>query len=233
MKDYSMNEEERKYFIRYFKSDKKGNIITYFANRVKHVSSDNIQNEKTILSKMEEQVKNSDGCFKKYERKRFNSKGCALIFGFCFGLVLSLLKLVGTADAMTDILARIFIGFSGAITVISTIQYVSAKIMLDDLKKNRKFMEIKDELNSNVRSNENMLIKTSCKTRKMVEDTRDNEPVFNINSLNSVPFKDLEQIMVNIQREKRFNFVYNENTSYDEEEYVDKEEVAVVRKKTR
>lgn len=210
MKDYAMNEEDRKFFVRGFKLNGKGNFIVRFSKHVKNDVPRNEKNERVLLAKMEEQVRNSDKCLKKTKKIIQLTKLSTIVFGFIFLLLLNVVKGFGAEELGKQILTSCFTGIAGGCTVVSLVKYVNSKLLLADLRKNRKFMAIKDSLNSNVKVNKNMLANTSSKTKKMVFSTPDEKDVFNINSFNNVPYRDLMKIMDNIERDKKFEFDYDD-----------------------
>ena len=228
MKDYSMNLEEKKNFVLSYKivedtidEVKDTIIIVKFATgeewRIPYTEG----NEKKILDKMKKQVEENSELVKKQENKRHLNIMTGI--GFTF-LIISSLILGNNNIGELDSIAYYISGGLSTIGLLNSIcRVIKSNSLIADFNKNKHFVEIEEELNKKVSSNDNVLSKTSNRTRKMVEETLDNEPVFNINSFNYVPYSDIEQIMCNIKRDEEFGF------DYDSEEVIN----ASVKKKTR
>lgn len=210
MKDYSMNLEERKDFILGYNVIKGGNIVIKFAKGESWSIPYNERNEQIVLDKMEEQVTKSGELEGKLKKKMSDYFTMFVLFLLGGGLNASL--------SLTGVDAIVFI-ISGSvicgISLIPGILSLRTKLKLDDLKKNKRFLEIERELNDNVRSNNNVLANVSSKTKNVVKVFPEDRDIFNINSFNYVPFKDLEQIMENMERNEKFGFVYEETEQVD------------------
>jgi len=210
MKDYSQNYEDSKKFILGY-DIVEGDIVIKFSNGEKYVVPNNEKNIEIILKKMEEQVNKVDE-EKFISRKKTNIKisiGCVIL------LVLSTVGLASTMQIEGLEIAKITMFYLPTIATIPVIgNIIVQNNKIKDLQKNKRFMSIKDEINQKVRNNENMLVKTSNKTKNIVLETPENKEVFNINSFNYVPFRDLEQIEENIERDEFFGFDYE---TYEED----------------
>jgi len=210
MKDYSQNYEDSKKFILGY-DIVEGDIVIKFSNGEKYVVPNNEKNIEIILKKMEEQVNKVDE-EKFISRKKTNIKisiGCVIL------LVLSTVGLASTMQIEGLEIAKITMFYLPTIATIPVIgNIIVQNNKIKDLQKNKRFMSIKDEINQKVRNNENMLVKTSNKKKNIVLETPENKEVFNINSFNYVPFRDLEQIEENIERDEFFGFDYE---TYEED----------------
>ena len=208
MKDYSMNLEERKKFILGYKI-KNGFMKVKYALRFKDNIQYNEENEKIVLGKMKEQVSKVD------EKKFVKNKKGSISFCFMvgsFSTIASILLFCMKITPGMEILANIF-GYICAVGGIVLIPNGFIQLSrLQDYKKNKRFVEIEEKINSNVRKHENMLVNVSSKTKNMVKSTPEDKTVFNINSFNYVPNRDLEQIMENISRDEYFKYRYDEST---------------------
>ena len=206
MKDYSMNLEERKKFILGYKI-KEGFMKVKYALGFKDNIPHNEENEKIVLDKMKKQVSKVDG--EKFIKKEKDNISCCLSLGSVFVIASILLFCMKMALGM-EIFANIFkyVFAVGGIILIPK-GFISLS-KLQDYKKNKRFVEVEEKINGNVRKHENMLVNVSAKTKNMVKNTPEDKPVFNINSFNYVPNRDLEQIMENISRDEFFNYVYEE-----------------------
>ena len=204
MKDYSMNSEEKKKFILGYKI-KNGFMKIKYALGFKDTVLYTEKNENKVLNKMKEQVSNVDE--KKFINKQKNNIYGFFSCGTMFLIGSICLFCMNIAPGM-EIFAKIF----GPMFLISSIFTISNGFIslskLRDYKRNKRFIDVEEKLNSKVRANENMLVNTSSKTRNMVNSIPENKPVFNINNFSFVPNRDLNQIIDNIDRDDYFKFDY-------------------------
>lgn len=204
-----MNDEERKFFVEGFWYDKRGNIIIRFPKHTNNTVPRNETNEHILIDKMEEQVKGSEKFMKKLKHTIRGAKILTVLFGILLGyLINSISKLTGE-EIIKDIILKLSAVLTSGCTCLCFTRYVNARILLNDLRKNKRFLAIKDTLNSKVRTNSSVLSNTSSKTKTMVAKTPEEREVFNINSFNNVPYKDLMKIMENIERSEKFGFDYD------------------------
>lgn len=210
MKDYSMNCNEREDFILGYNIDEKHDtIIVNFANGEKWVVPYNEKNEKIILDKMEEQVLNSDNFYKRNTCEQKNFAILLKILLPIFGIVTVCMIVGSILNVSFEAGLYVLEGLLGVVTMFSSVIYLKTNYILNDLIINRKFIKIEKELNDNVKKiDQNVLVNTSKKTRNIINNTPQDKPVFNINSFNYVPYSDIEQIMLNIERNERFGFDY-------------------------
>ncbi len=223
MKDYSLNSEERKDFILGYEPIGDGNIAVKFAEGEPKPIPHTDKNEQIVIDKMKSQVANSSKFESKMiqKKKNYYSYFLSIICAFVISLNLGLEGYLEGYVTETILVASIIASCS----IIPGTLYIRTKLKLKDLEKNKKFLAIEKKLNDNVRNiNQNVLVNVSKKTKDYVsESLEDNQvnPVFNINSFNYVPFKDLEQIIENVDSNERFGFEY------------DTEDNVLTRKKTR
>jgi len=221
MKDYSLNLEERKDFILGYDVTEEGIINIKFANGDILPVPYNSENEKIVLDKMERQISNPKVIEKKFEEKNHKlfsvSGACICSAVFMFLLFIS----KGPNLQMPIIMSSIMVGTS----LIPGVLAIKNNSKLKDLRKNIKFMnEMKEKLNQAVRSDDNTLVNVSKKTKDVIAGFPEERDIFDINSFNYVPFKDLEQIMENVARNERFGFDYTNQ---------EKPESVIVRKRVR
>lgn len=210
MKDYSTSEEERKDFVLGFDVIDSDEIIVRFAKGESWIIPYSEENEQILIEKMRKQVDNSV----QFERNKVGEKfGYMISTISCIILVILSLIILRDFNAYNVSLMSIF----GTFSVISFVGYVRASLVLKDLRKNKIFIEMEKELNSNIRRNNNTLANVSNRTKRMIDTVPEDRPVFDINSFNYVRFEDLEQIMENVDRNKRFGFVYDESVSHEED----------------
>ena len=220
MKDYSLNLKEREDFILSYDVTDDGMINIRFANGDLWPIPYNMENEKKVLDKMEKQIANSEVIENKFEER---VRRLSSVFGvFLCGAVMPLFFI---CDGFNVQIATIISSIMAGTSFIPGLLAVKTNNKLKDLRKNIKFMNsMKEKLNEAVRNNENTLVNVSNKTKSIIADFPKDRDVFDINSFNYVPFRDLEQIMENVARNERFGFEY---TTKEEPEQ------AIVRKKIR
>lgn len=215
MKDYSMDLVEQKDFILDFDVDDNGKIIVNFANGLKWPLPYNEKNINLILDKMRNQVEASNkftekkkkevNIFRAYTILSFGAGAMMVIFGLFYSNVLAV-------DIVSYVLASILAG-SG---VYDICRIVRANSVLKDLARNKWFLSIEEKLEKAIRKEENALINVSDYTKEIIKDIPENTKVFDINSFNYVPLKDLEQIMDNVSRNERFGFDYTDENPLEE-----------------
>lgn len=207
MKDYSIKLEERKDFILGYDVTKDGQIKIKFAKGKPWYIPYNQENERKILDKMEGQLKNSATYEENLTKKVVNNRLMTYISGG-----LAIVSTAMTIGATTNLSTYTLIGMASvcaSIGLVSGVNAIKNYVKLKDLRKNTQFLEMQDKLNQLVRKNENTLVDVSAKTKNVVKDFPEDVQIFNINSFNFVPFKDLEQIMENAARNEKFGFDYD------------------------
>lgn len=210
MKDYSLTKVEKENFVLGFEETEDTLYVDFSGEKEEWPLPNKEDNRRKILYKMHNQVQNSG----KFERNKVGEKfGYMISTTLCTFLVIFGLITLREFNAYNVSLMSIF----GTFSVVSFVGYVRTSLVLKDLRKNKIFIEMEKELNSNIRKNNNTLANVSSKTKKVVKETPEGRPVFDINSFNNVPFKDLEQMKANIDRNKKFGFVYDENASHEED----------------
>lgn len=223
MKDYSLNLEERKDFILRYDVTEDKMIKIIFAKGEPWYVPYNKENEDKILKKMEKQLENAE----QYEKNIKKKFACSLlVFAGCIGAALfPMLQMTGGENFLLYAsLSSVSVGAS----LIPLGYVIKNNSKFKDLQKNIQFLEMKEKLNEVARSDENklvnILVDVSKKTKDVIEDFPKDRDVFDINSFNYVPFKDLEQIMENVARNERFGFDYAKQ---------EEPEQAIVRKRVR
>ncbi len=196
------------YIKGYFIKD--NNIILNLSNGKKYTYYYNIETEKNILDKMEEQV------------RRIHLKEPQMI-----EKVLAVLQPLALPTAIYNL-----ISFDGSIPfsiffiviAIGAIKYPG--IIISYIKKKREvekmqyLLDLQDELNK-VRECQNLTAGLSKKTIKRIEKTPIEKPVFDINSIDNYSLADLKTIMANIVAEKWFQL--------EKEEQEEQEKVKVLK----
>lgn len=201
MKDYSQTEIEKKNFILHFKENEDSLFVTFAGEKEPFVVPKSYR--EILLKQMREQVLNSDN-FKsdKLLKKRIYKFGAALF------AILTIIIGISLGN-ITDIVNVLLLMIPFGVSAYSFAKIIQINSMLKDLEKNKRFLEMEESLNTNARKT-NVLANVSSRTKRMIEKAPEYRRIFDINSFESFPFNDLEQIMVNIKRNETFGFVYSE-----------------------
>ena len=198
MKNYSMNEDEKKLFILDYEIAG-GKIIIRFANNTKSIVPYTSDNEKRVLMTMENQAKNSDHFMNKQKiRKSVNigTFSIALLY-----LILSISSGVGVLTLM----GFISIILPSFVALLSTDNVIDSSLKIEDVRKSILFLKNKESLNTKINSNENVLINTKLNEN----DIKDEFSHVTINTIRNAKYKDLQQILENIERNGHFQFDYD------------------------
>lgn len=205
MKDYSLNKKEKRYFILSY-TIVDNNIIAKLATGEKYVIPYNETNEKLVLSRMEEQAKNTGVLERKIRKVLNKSVGC-LVFGVGV-LSVDVLLLMGGK------LSWLCVGLGCATCVLLATEIVFTNILLNDIKKANYFIAHK-KLNKIVRKNKNILLGVSKNAVKQIEQTPVGKTVFDINSIDNYSLSDLKRLRENIERDYEFGFVNDQEIDSD------------------
>lgn len=208
MKDYTINKEDKKMFILSYKIKDK-NIIAKLATGEKYIIPYTKENEEKILERMIEQITK----YPSFEKKAAIDYCITTILAFIIGVATIL---IGRNDlpqlfanpTIKTIIASIPTFVAGTITTIAVGLSVTAKNILKDFRKNKLYLDNEEDLNNKVKESQNILSNVTNKTKRMVNTTPENKPVFNINKIDKVSLEDLKQILENIKRDEEFAFDY-------------------------
>lgn len=206
MKDYELDKSKKGLFILNYVIDN-NEIIVKYANGNSVTIPLTEKNQKILLESMKNQVENSND-FEKKCRSNLAIYAVLCILGIvaCIPCV----KIIIDPAAMLSSVGSWFLGGGIGTAIFSGINVITINNYLNDIKKNKRFLQVESEINSKVKENENMLYNTHNITKKIVEKSQEQEVVFTINNVDLIPFSDLNQIMENIEREEKFNFEYLE-----------------------
>jgi len=203
MKDYSLNKKESEDFILGYDVTSDGKIIVKFAKGELFPLPYNEENERILLNKMKEQLKNSSSIEKKLKD--------ILKTNITVGVIVLIFSILPVSLMPEFLNAPVAITMTSILASTSLMPFGIAfknKLKINDLNKNIRFLEIEKKLNDNVRGENNILVNVSNKTKNVVKNYPEDREVFDINSFNYIPFKDLEQIIDNVDRNERFGFDY-------------------------
>ena len=211
MKDYTLNKKDEKKFILNYKI-KKNKIFIKLASGERYEIPYNEENEEKILNMMKNQVTDN------LSVDRTVVTNYALSLGFAVGTIV-LAILLGIKSIPQFVITKSAESLIGAIptiacTILSSISAFFAienKLIINDYKKNKLYLEREEEINNQVKNNKNILSNVSVNTKNIVYKAKEDDKVFNINKMDKVSLKDLKQILENIQRDEEFAFNYEES----------------------
>lgn len=197
MKDYSLNEDERKNFVlNYDKTDESINVN--FAGGNSYVIPNTESNENKLESKMIEQVSNCDGKISKLHRS--NAINALLIL-----TVITLISVgifssnINGATIASKLIMTLFA--SSIVNIPMFTNIIINNILLNDIKKNKFFVEHQEVINRGL-NNTNVLANSDVKV-KQTEDSK----TITINDIDyNYSFDALKTIVDNANIEEHFEF---------------------------
>ena len=151
MKDYSVNEEERKDFVLGFEETEDELYVNFAGEKEPWPLPNEEKNRQKLLDKMHDQVQNSG----KFERNNILNKYVYMISTITC-MLLAIFSSLITLKSF-NVFNISLISFLGAFSVASFVGYTRVNYALKDLRKNKGFIEMEEELNSNIRRNNNTL----------------------------------------------------------------------------
>ena len=205
MKNYALYDENSVKEERFFKKFKvkNGKIIARLANNEKYVAPDTEKNQNKILDRMEKQVRNFSKVDSKIKANISRNSIIAVLAGIVAIVSGSSINFALFANVST------FTKFVFLLTSITSLvevkNVVRDKIALNDLKKQTFFLDNKDYLNNNVNLNENILHNISKAAVYRIKKSKNENEVFDINSIDKYSLTDLKTIRNIIAREVDFN----------------------------
>ena len=197
MKDYSLNDDERKNFVlNYDKTDESINVN--FAGGNSYVIPNTESNENKLESKMIEQVSNCDGKISKLHRS--NAINALLIL-----TVITLISVgifssnINGATIASKLIMTLFA--SSIVNIPMFTNIIINNNLLRDIKKNKFFVEHQEVINRGL-NNTNVLANSDVKV-KQTEDSK----TITINDIDyNYSFNDLKTIVDNANKEEYFEF---------------------------
>lgn len=202
MKDYSLNSEDKKKYIKNYKH-KNDKIIIKFANRKKRPVLYTKENIQKIESKMEEQAR-------KAEVKPLTPLEETLIMGCPLALPLTITNFMDNKDFSSGFL----FGAVATGSIIFSTKYINCIVKEKDIEKLHYFLDYKKELNDSIINDINMIQNVSKKATHIIKAQLFNqEKPLNINNIDKISLKDLRTIKENIDE---YSLVeVNENSILD------------------
>lgn len=154
---------------------------------------------------MKEQIKVANEIEPDMKRLFSSSKRISLTSTLIF-IASSILSVAGIMSGLGSI---ILISTFGFLTTFATLIKKCSKSIITDIEKNRIFLHNETDLNRYIKSNPNVLSRTSNKTKKMIQSTPENKPIFTINSIDKMKYEELKGSIDDIKREEQFGFDYS------------------------
>ena len=183
MKNYAMTEEDKKRFILRLKFTDTS-IIPCMADGSEEIHENNREELTSLLERMKQQVLDADEYYKYLKKELFHSKEIFKFCGIALVLVILLCLLMHNSSNY-----KLFAYFEG--TLISTISicylpsFIKTKRNINDVIKNRLFIENMDSLN------DIDLSKVNKKTREAMTDGLD------INKVDKMSRREVESLVNN------------------------------------
>lgn len=189
MKDYSLNDEERKSFVLNY-SKEEGTITANFADGSSYTVPNTENNENKIEGKMIEQVVSSKG-----KEKNLVNSNTANILLICVVTITSIVGVLSIKNIPTIKAIAFAIGAATTLNMPMLIKLAKNNSILKDIQKNRYFVNNQEVINRGI-TNTNVLANSNTK-----------EEIITINDIDySYNYDELKQIVENTERQEQFNF---------------------------
>lgn len=189
MKDYSLNDEERKNFVLNYTKEEE-TITANFADGSSYTVPNTENNENKIEGKMIEQVVSSKG----KEKKLVNSNTANILL-ICVVTITSIVGVLSIKNIPTIKAIAFAIGAATTLNMPMLIKLAKNNSILKDIQKNRYFVNNQEVINRGI-TNTNVLANSNTK-----------EEIITINDIDySYNYDELKQIVENTERQEQFNF---------------------------
>lgn len=203
MKNYTLDKKTE--FILGYKV-KNGKIHIKYANKKEGIVKYSEDKEEMILAKMEDQVLSSKT--EKYKKNCLES-GDKRVQTFVSLLLVT--SVIAGASILVylipNLMIPIVLGIIGTNVGCAIYSYLPFN-KITDIKKNKFFIDHKNEINEGIKENENdltsILVNTKSKTRKLVSERKGRDIPFDINVIDSLSYSELVKLRDNIRRDKSF-----------------------------
>ena len=214
MKDYELDLEKSKYFILNYEIVK-NEIIINLGTGDKYPIPYTIENEKRILEQMKKQVENFNGT--EFSKKQYIEMDRGIVS------ITTILILIATILFISPINMSIMTYAATMLVCVPIrtffkIQLDKSNKILEDLKKNKKFIFNELELDTNIKNNPNCLSNTSKKAKEIISKNKSSEQKVTINTIDQISSEDLQKILDNIKLEKKLNIEHPELEQQKEEQ---------------
>lgn len=198
MKDYSLNEEERKSFVLNYDKLSESSISVNFADGKIYFIPNTESNENKLESKMIEQASNCDGKISKLHGS--NAINTLLIL-----TVITLISVgifssnINGATIVSKLIMTLFA--SSIVNIPMFTNIIINNNLLRDIKKNKFFVEHQEVINRGL-NNTNVLANSDVKVKQA-----DDSKTITINDIDyNYSFNDLKTIVDNANKEEYFEF---------------------------
>lgn len=189
MKDYSLNDEERKSFVLNYTKEEE-TITANFADGSSYTVPNTENNENKIEGKMIEQVVSSKG----KEKKLVNSNTANILL-ICVVTIASIVGVLSIKNIPTIKAIAFAIGAATTLNMPMLIKLAKNNSILKDIQKNRYFVNNQEVINRGI-TNTNVLANSNTK-----------EEIITINDIDySYNYDELKQIVENTERQEQFDF---------------------------
>ena len=189
MKDYSLNDEERKSFVLNYSKEEE-TITANFADGSSYTVPNTENNENKIEGKMIEQVVSS----KEKEKKLVNSNTANILL-ICVVTIASIVGVLSIKNIPTIKAIAFAIGAATTLNMPMLIKLAKNNSILKDIQKNRYFVNNQEVINRGI-TNTNVLANSNTK-----------EEIITINDIDyRYNYDELKQIVENTERQEQFNF---------------------------
>lgn len=198
MKDYSLNDDERKNFVLNYDKLSESSISVNFADGKIYFIPNTESNENKLESKMIEQVSNCDGKISKLHRS--NAINTLLIMPFITLISIGIFSSnINGVTIVSKLFMTLFASLIANIPIFTKV--IKNNILLNDIKKNKFFVENQEVINRGL-NNTNVLDNSEIKV-KQTEDSK----AITINDIDyNYSFNDLKTIVDNANIEEHFEF---------------------------
>jgi hypothetical protein len=190
MKDYSLNEEERKNFILNYTKEEE-TITVNFADGSNYTIPNTESNENKLEGKMIEQVANS----KERKHKAISSTGIAIVIIFLFTAAsLNGAYWLGNMPQINEI--ALGLGIAAVVNIPMFAKIIKNNSLLRDIEKNKFFVKNQEVINRGL-NNTNVLVNSNVPEKEIIT----------INDMDySYKYNELKQIVANTERQETFSF---------------------------
>ncbi len=206
MKNFAMKRKDSKLFILKYKVEE-NQIRISLASKETYIIPYTLENEKNILSKMKQQVLSADA-FENKQKKKFSDAIVNLVVPL-FLIGVAIYVLVIEQNKISIVWPIVVISLSGLMIFSALMVMRKSKKRIKDIYKNRLFIANERKLNENVKMNQNVLYHTSSRTKEVVSSMLlKHQSAFTFNTVDKMKYRELKQILENIERAELFGFEY-------------------------
>lgn len=190
MKDYSLNEEERRNFVLNYTKDEE-TITVNFADGSSYTIPNTESNENKLEGKMVDQVVKS----KERKHKAINSTGITILIMFLFTVAsLNGAYWLGNMSQIKEI--ALGLGIAAVVNIPMFAKIIKNNSLLRDIEKNKFFVKNQEVINRGL-NNTNVLVNSNVPEKEIIT----------INDMDySYKYNELKQIVANTERQETFSF---------------------------